>query len=373
MSETRKIVLIIGGILGLSTAGMMPRTGIAQKDLPNTTFSTDVKVINLFATVRNKQGEIVRDLTRDDFTLQEDGRLQTIRYFSKDTDLPLTLGLLVDVSGSQRRVLDQERAASHDFFEHILREDKDQAFVIQFQREVELLQDLTSSRQKLEAALQSLNSPQLQRAGSGGSSGGGGGYPGGGYPGGGYPRQGSGYPSGGQARGNTSLYDAVYLAATDMMQKQRGRKAVIVLSNGVDNASKESLSSAIESAQRADTLFYSIYFADDQAYGNQGLGGFGGWGGMGRRGGRRMPVERPDGKKILQRISRETGASFFEVSKKQPLDKIYDLIEEELRNEYSIGYTSDRPEEDGSYRKIALTVRQKDLTVLTRDGYYAVK
>jgi VWFA-related protein len=331
------------------------------------TFSTDVKVVNVLATVRNSKGEIVRDLTKDDFGIEEDGQAQTIRYFSRETDLPLTLGLLVDVSASQRRVLGEERHASTAFLDQVLREDKDQAFLIQFEREVELLKDLTSSRKALESAVNSLDAPELQRAG-GGSGGGrnsGGGYPGGGGGGGGYP----GGRRGGAGRGGTSLYDAVFLASNDVLQKQSGRKAVIVLSDGVDNASKTSLTEAVESAQRADTLVYSILFADEQPL---GMGGFGA--GMGRGGGRgrsRMPQEsRPDGKKVLERISKETGGAFFEVSKKHPLDEIYKRVEEELRSQYSLGYTPE-PASGGGYRKIRVTAKQKGLTVQARDGYYA--
>ncbi len=124
------------------------------------TFSTDVRVVNVFATVRDKQGKIVRDLSKDDFTLEEDNRPQTIRYFSQQTDLPLTVGLLVDTSGSERRMLGEERAASQTFLEQVLRPEKDKAFLIHFDREVELLQDLTSSRQQLEKALSLINQPQ---------------------------------------------------------------------------------------------------------------------------------------------------------------------------------------------------------------------
>src|SRR5208337_1703092 len=125
------------------------------------TISVNVKVVNVLATVRNKQGEIVRNLTKDDFMLEEADRPQTIRYFARETDLPLTLGLLVDTSMSQRRVLDQERSASSTFLDQVLRVNKDMAFVIHFDREVELLQDLTSSRQKLESALALLQTPQF--------------------------------------------------------------------------------------------------------------------------------------------------------------------------------------------------------------------
>lgn len=354
----------------------------------NSTFSTSVKVVNVLATVRNGKGELVHDLTKDDFTLEEEGQPQAITYFSQDTNLPLTLGLLVDTSGSQRRVLDEEKSASLEFLRHILREDQDHAFLIHFDRQVELLQDLTSSRSKLEAALNAMNAPQMRRPGDNDNSGNGGGYPGngGGFPGGNggqYPRGGGG---GRSAGGGTTLYDAVLLASNELMAKQMGRKALIVLSDGVDTASKTSLSSAIEAAQRADTLVYSIYFADDAAYGgNQrgfgggGGGGFGGigfpGGGMGRRGGggggrrTQMPAARPDGKKILERISRETGGALFEVSKKHPLDEIYDKIEAELRNQYNLGFTPDAKNGSG-YRRIKVTAKGKGYAVQARDGYF---
>ena len=304
-------------------------TAFSQQD---STFSADVKVVSVLAAVRNAKGEIVRGLTKDDFAIDEEGQPQTIRYFSRETDLPLTLGLLVDVSGSQRRVLGEERRASYAFLEQVLREDKDQGFVIQFEREVELVKDLTHSRKELESAVNSLDAPELHRPGGFGGSGGGG------YPGG---RRGGGGGGGGR-RGGTSLYDAVFLASDDVLRKQQGRKAVIVLSDGVDNASKTSLTGAVESAQRADTLVYSILFADEEEQRFSGFGPVFGPG-MGRGGGRgrgRMPQgARPDGKKVLERISKETGGAFFEVSKKFPLDAIYKRIEEELRSQYSLGYT----------------------------------
>jgi VWFA-related protein len=318
----------------------------AQQD---STFSADVNVVNVFATVRDKKGQIVRNLTKDDFTLAEDSRPQAIRYFSQESGLPLTLGLLVDTSMSQRRVLGKERDASYRFLDQVLREDKDKAFLIHFDREVELLQDLTSSRKKLEESLGRMEAPEQDR------------QSGGGYGGGGARRHGGGHHGGG-----TSLYDSVLLASDELMKKQSGRKAVIALTDGVDNGSKVTLTSAIESAQRADTLVYSILFADPDAYGAMGRGGFGG----GRRGNGRGG-SRTDGKPILQRLSRETGGGFFEVSKKLPIEKIYDQIEEELRNQYSIGYTSDHPDTAGGYHKIQLTAKKSDLLVQTRDGYYA--
>jgi VWFA-related protein len=336
--------------------------------------NVQVNVVNVLATVRDKHGKIVSDLGKNDFTLTEDGHPQTIRYFTRETDLPLSLGLLVDTSLSQTRVLDQEKTASHSFLDQMVREDKDKAFIIHFDREIELLQDFTSSHQKLEAALEQLQGAQYTQASTGSTP-----DP---YPG---PGRGSGRHGGG---GGTHLYDAVYLAtdeADGLMSKQQGRKALIILSDGVDHGSKESLEGAIASAQRADTIVYSILFKDDEGFGNQrgfggprigmgggGMGGPMGGGGMGRRGGGdRFPEQRPDGKKVLEQISKQTGGRLFEVSKKQPIDDIYSQIEEELRNQYSIGYTPARTGAAEGYHKIQLTTSRKDTSVQTRDGYYA--
>ncbi len=329
--------------------------------------SVNVKVVNVFATVRNKQGGIVQNLTKDDFELQEDGRPQTIRYFSQETDLPLTLGLLVDTSMSQRSVLGQERSASETFLDEVLRENKDKAFVIHFDRQVELLQDVTSSRQLLQSALAEIEEPQMQRTRGDDTSGG---DPGGSPGGQGRRRGGFG--------GGTLLYDAVYLASKEVMAKQQGRKAVIVLSDGVDRGSQETLASAVEAAQRADTLVYSILFTGEEGYGGfggPGRGGMGGMGGgMGRHGGwpGRYPQQesRPDGKKILDKMAGETGGQLFEVSKKKSIDQIYDDIQNGLRNQYSLGYTPEGTIPGAGYHKISVTTKEKGLIVHAREGYY---
>jgi len=319
-------------------------------------FSTDVKVVNVLVAVRDKQGKIISDLTKDDFDLSEEGRPQTIRYFTRETDAPLTLGLLVDTSLSQRRVLGEEKDASRRFIEKVLREDRDQTFLIHFDHDTELLQDLTSSRSKLEHALDDVQLPDDARPQLRG--GGGGGYPGGG--GGGGRRS---YQAG------TTLHDAVQLASDELMRKRMGRKALILLTDGVDQGSKDTLSQAIEAAQRTDTLVYSIWFTGDEQQMQPSFGG----GGYGRhRGGGGYPqrqVQGPDGKKVLQQISRETGGGFFEVGKKLSIDQIYDRIEEELRNQYSLGFTPDKADGFG-FHKIAVTVKQKGLIVQTREGYY---
>jgi VWFA-related protein len=359
---------------------LAPLTRLLRAQQSPPTFSSDVKVVNVLATARDKKGQIVTDLKQDEFHLADDGQLQTIRYFAREIDLPLTLGLLVDTSMSQRRVLGQERTASYRFLDQVLRENKDLAFVIHFDHEAELLQDLTSSRKQLEDALAQLelpqqDQPQLNRRGSGGGNpGGGGGYPGGGggYPGGG--GGGGGYPGGGGGRGGrgsrgpgTVLYDSVLLASDELMRKQHGRKALILLTDGVDNGSKVTLERGIEAAQRADTLVYSILFADEEGSGfSQGLGGMGRRGGMGRGGG----YDRPDGKKILERLARETGGGFFQVSKKRPIDDIYKQIQEELRSQYNLGYTPEPASANAYFHKIALTTTRKEVVLQAREGYY---
>jgi VWFA-related protein len=368
----------------LRAAGQQDQQATAPQDQGAPAFSSSVKVVNVFATVRDKKGQIVKNLTKDDFMLDEDGRAQKIKYFSQESNLPLTLGLLVDTSGSMRRVLEDERVASRRFFQQVLRPDRDLAFVIHFDWEVELLEDLTADRDKLDRAIDALQEGdrrQQQRQQQGGQYPGGGspgGYPGGGYPGGGYP--GGGYPGGGRRPrggrggmgGGTDLYDAVYLGANDIMTKQKGRKAIVLMSDGEDTGSKTTLAAAIESSLRSDTLVYSILIRDSE----NGFGGVGfGVPGMGRRGGMGYPggggFDRPDGKKVMQQLAQETGGRFFEVSKRLPVEKVFEAIQEDLRNQYSIGYSSDAEKDAGSYyRRIHLMAKNKNLVVTAREGYY---
>jgi VWFA-related protein len=370
-----RVTLPIGLVAGLLLAGAPPKFRAQtqqpaeqqrqsqpafkrpQEEQPK--IAVEVKTVSVLATVRDKHGKIIPNLGKDDFVLEEDGRPQTINYFAHESDLPLRLGLLVDTSLSQGKVLDGERSASYSFLDQLLRQDKDLAFVIHFAKEVELLQDFTPSRPKLQDALQKLSTPQFE--GGGGTNSGGGGR--GGYGGG----QGRG---GRMHGGGTLLYDAIFLASDELMSKQQGRKALIVLSDGVDRGSKETLAEAIATAQRADTIIYSILFADEEEGSRHGGFGVGGPMGGGRGGRYPRQEERSDGKKILEQISRETGGRLFKASKKDTLDKIYAEIHEDLRNQYSLAYTPDKGTTVG-YHKILLTVpKQKDVVVHARDGYY---
>lgn len=300
----------------ISSGAILSAAAEAQQE---PTFTSEVKVVNIFATVRNKRGAIVRDLNRDDFTLLENGKPQEIRYFSRESDLPLTVGLLVDTSFSQGKVLSDELAAGYRFLDQVLRERKDQAVIVQFDQAVVIRQGLTSSHKELQDTLALLDLPSAQDA-----------------------AQGSG----------TLLYDAVRTASIQVMRAQNGRKAFIVLTDGMDEGSTVTLEDAIAAAQRANTLVYSILFSDASYYGGGGLLGHG-------------------GKSVLQRLSRETGAGFYEVSKTQPISQVFDAIEQELRSQYSLGFVSNQPVTTSGFRKIRLTTKQKDLIVQATTRYYA--
>lgn len=282
------------------------------------TFSSEVKVVNILATVRDKSGAIIRNLNKDDFQVFEDGRPEAIRYFSQESDLPLTIGLLVDTSLSQVQVLEQERAASYRFLDEVLREGKDKAVVVQFDQAVLIRQELTSSHKELQDTLSLLDAPTREQA-----------------------AEGSG----------TLLYDAVRTASIQVMRQQQGRKAFIVLTDGVDVGSTVTLTDATEAAQRADTLVYCILFSDESYYGGRVLG--------------------PNGAGVLKRLAKETGGGFFEVSKKQSIGDIFEAIQEELRSEYSLGFVSDRPVTRSGFRSLRVVTKQKGLAVQARDRYYA--
>ncbi len=354
MSLSKVGILLATIALGTSLSSFIP----AQV---SPTYKVNVNVVNVLATVRDQKGRIVSDLSKDDFILEEEGKRQEISYFSRQTDLPLTIGLLIDTSISQIRLIEDERSASYQFLDQVLRPDQDKAFVIKFDFEAELLQDLTNSRASLQKALNALKAPlQLRRSenGSGSSA-----WPGivfaqwpGGIPGG---RRGGGgrrgpYP--GQRRtqgGGTVLFDSVFLASDEILKNQEGRKAIVLISDGVDHGSKVNEKDATDAAHRADVLVYSIRYYDSRAYSDSGT--------FGREG--------SAGEKALETLSQETGGRMFEVTKKLTLKEIYDQIQEELRNQYNIGYT---PSDTGGagFRHIKLLTKDGKLQVVTRAGYY---
>jgi VWFA-related protein len=354
---------------------------------PVSTIAVDARLVNLPVVVRDKKGALIQNLTKDDFTLQVDGKPQAIRYFDKDTNLPLILGLLVDTSLSQRSVIDDERSASSVFLDQMLTTPKDQAFIIQFASETELLQDLTTSRPKLQAALKEIDTPPPYTDSTSSTS-----------TTTNDPNDTSNSGNNRRAHRGTVLYDALFLASDEIMSKQKGRKALIILSDGGDNGSRENLVRSIEAAQRADVIIYAIYFKGDEPphtnnnpqRGNRGGmgypgggypgGGYPGGGYPGRYpggngGGSNYPPEqrRTDGKKNLERMAHETGGRLFEIKKGQDVAQIYTQIAEELRAQYRLGYTPTQDASAAGYHQIDLTTHQKSLTIQTRDGYYTGK
>jgi VWFA-related protein len=278
--------------------------------------------------VRDKRGGLVANLEKLDFTVLEDGKPQEIKYFERDTDLPLTIGLLIDVSRSQENLIDIERRAASAFFAQVLQK-KDEAFLISFGEESELLQDYTNSAKLLTSAMNGLQV----------SSGVGGIGPG--------P-----VPTVGQPRG-TVLYDAIYLAASEKLKGEVGRKCIVVITDGVDEGSKLKIDEAVEGAQKADTVIYSIDYSDSAFYGF--LGGAGG------------------GYSALKRMSDETGGHVYQVDRKHSLEEVFKELQDEMRSQYSIGYTPINDKKDGSYRKLDVRTIDKTQKVEARKGYYAIK
>lgn len=294
------------------------------------TIKVDVDLVNILCSVRNRNGGLVSNLEKNDFTLFEDGKQQDIKYFARETDLPLTIGLLVDTSKSQERLVDIEKRAAYQFFSQVLRK-KDMAFLIQFGAEAELLQDSTNSPKLLQEGLNQLHLS----------------VPVGGLHPGPVPTQ--------QNLAGTILFDAVYLAANEKLRGEVGRKAIVLITDGVDTGSKTTKEKCIEAAQKADAIIYSIDYEDPSAY------GFGGFGHVGFG----------NGEGDLKRMSAETGGSVFHVDRKHSLEDIFKQLQDEMRSQYSIAYTPTNPKKDGSFRKIEVRTSSKDFKVQARKGYYS--
>jgi len=402
------------GLLAVSLPVAAQQPAASQ---PQLTLKVQAREVLLPVTVRDKHGAPVSNLGPTDFTLTEDGRAQTIKSFTRQTNLPFRLGLLVDTSRSMTNALDAERKAATKFVDLMLPADPkqakagDQAFLIHFDREVELLQDFTNSRDKLHHELDDMGPSKAARnehssddsgSGGNGNGNGNGGGNGNGNGGGRSGDRGSG-GRGGMGGGGTQLYDAIFLASDELMKTVQGRKALVVFSDGVDRNSKETLNEAIDAADHANLEVFTIYFKGDEersgggngGNGNGGGGrrggmgggwpgsGGGGWpgsggsggggnpgGGGGRRGGGGGDQVKVDGKKIMEQIATRTGGRFFEAKKKENLDEIYGQIAEELRGQYLLTYSPDKPA-DGEYHKVLIKGKKDDWTVVAREGYYA--
>ena len=324
------LLLLLAAATGLGWA----QSSSPQNDQDQSveTLKVNVNVVQLFFNVKDKHGLLIADQTKDDFEILEDGKPQTIKYFTAESNLPLTLGMLIDSSGSQERVLDMEKEVGGAFLNEILR-DKDLAFVLSFDVNVDLLQDFTNSTRRLRTAL---NNARINTGGGGGC---------GGVPGlGGGPVPCAGTPKG------TLLYDAVYLASHDELSHEVGRKAMIILTDGEDQGSQLRIKDAIEAAQKSDSIVYVLLIADRGFY---GLGGY-------------------SGDAAMKKLGGETGGRVIEVGNKtEKLKQAFNQIAQELRSQYNIGYTPSNPKLDGTFRRIEIRSK-KGYKVQARSGYYAL-
>ncbi len=323
---------VVSTLLAASVVAQQSKQPSDQDQNPSETLKVNVNVVQLFFNVKDKHGTLIPNLTKDDFTIAEDGKPQTIKYFTAESNLPLTLGMMIDASGSQRNVLDMEKEVGGAFLKQILT-DKDEAYVISFDISVDLLQDFTRDTHRLQAALDKakINTD---------------------FTSGGIPGMGGG-PVPQHNSPGTLLYDAVYLSAHDMLSKETGRKAMILLTDGQDEGSRLKIQDAIEAAQKADAIIYVLLCADRGFYGGFSMG--------------------YSGEGDMRKLTEQTGGRVINVGNKfDKLKDAFDQIAKELRSQYNIGYTPTNLNRDGTYRKIEIK-NKENYKIQSRAGYYALR
>jgi VWFA-related protein len=282
---------------------------------------SEVTLVNLFATVRDKNKRIVTDLKQDDFHVAEDGHDEKIAFFSKEMSLPITLGLLLDTSGSEQFMLGAIQDAGGRFMHRVLKKG-DEAMVISFDSDVDLLSDFTDDKSILDRAI---NKARINIPGGGSLAG---------NPG----------PIGSQNVTGTALYDAIYLACGEKLNGEAGRKAIIIVTDAQDEGNRVKLEEAVESAQRTDTVIHILLVADPRFGGNMS---------------------------VAHKLTEDTGGRLIVVRSERNLEQAFDEISEELRSQYTLGYYPTNNARDGKFRKIKVEMTNHDLKVLARKGYYA--
>jgi Ca-activated chloride channel family protein len=287
-----------------------------QSQPPVITLKVVTGLVAISAVVRSKDGETKTGLTKDDFVLKQDGKEEPIRYFSRGSDLPLSLALMVDTSASQRTFIGDEALASDVFFETMLGRKEDRAMLVQFDSTVLQLKGMTNSASALHFALS-----HVSQRGSG--------------------------------TGGTLLYDAIYAVAKNALANETGRKAMVILSDGGDNGSRRTLLEAIEQAQRADVQIYSVLYSMRNSLSDAG----------------RAPALDP-GLQALEKLSESTGGRVFTVSRTKGLREIYDEIGQDLRLQYELGYKPPPGTQPNTYHKLELKAKDKKLTVQARKGFF---
>jgi len=323
---SRTYTPIILGVVFLALASLPGWGQEKAEQAPAATIKVSTEVVSVYTVVEDKKKHLIPDLNKEDFELEEDGKPQEIRYFSRETDTPITIGIMVDTSPSQGKVLGIEQEEAKAFLHQVMRA-KDLAFVLHFDVDCELLQDFTADQRLLAHAI---DETVINGGGHGVMPG----------P---FPTSDSG--------GATHLYDAVYLASNELLKNEVGRKVLILLTDGEDQGSKVKLQTALEAAQKSDVINYSVNISDRAFYRGQ-LFGY-------------------SGDSVLKKLSDDTGGSVIEVNRAKDTSAAFQQIARELRTQYLLGYTPTNTKHDGSYRKIRVQVRNADYRVQARRGYYA--
>jgi VWFA-related protein len=315
------LALMLAALLLAPWSAAQQQRPQAQPPDQDQTIRVQVQLVNLFATIRDSSRRLVTDLAKEEVRVLEDGKEQEIEFFRRETDLPLTLGLLIDTSISEQHMLPLEQEAANRFLRRVL-QPKDLALVISFDVDVDLLSDFTNDLDRLESAVNRarINAP--------------------------YSPVNSGPLPPHLQSGGTNLYDALYLACTEKLARETGRKAIVVITDAYDSGSRVRDKEALEACQRTDTVIHVILIADPQYPRDSGT---------------------------ANKFASETGGRVIEPRNEKKLEEAFDQIAEELRSQYIIGYTPGNPARDGTYRKIKLESKRKGMRILTRKGYYAPK
>ena len=312
--------LALCAALALAVPALPQSQTLDQSQTPPV-IKSEVTLVNLFATVRDKNKRVITDLKQEDFKVLEDGHEEKISFFSKEMNLPITLGLLLDTSGSEQNNLPTIQESGSRFIRRVLRKG-DEAMVMSFDSDVDLLSDLTDDRGQLDRAI---NKARINIPGGGMIAG---------NPG----------PIGGQQITGTALYDAIYLACSDKLNGEAGRKALVIVTDAEDEGSKVRLEEAIEAAQRTDTVIHILLVVDPRYGGNPS---------------------------VAHKLADDTGGRMISVRSEKNIEEAFDQISEELRSQYTLGYYPSNNAKDGKFRKIKVEMNNNELKVLARKGYYA--
>lgn len=327
-------LVLLSASLSVAQTKQPPKTGQAKSDKDKKPAEQEgnqddpvvklgTQLVTVPFNVTDKKNRYINDLSKEDIEVLEDSKGQEVFSFERQTDLPITIAMLIDISGSQEYTLPEERAAGQRFFRRVLRPKKDLAAVVTFEHESVLVQDLTSDVEKLHRALDDVRLPAISAT---------------------VGRTGGTPPINDSGVGSTAMFDSIYSVSSDLLRREAGRRVIILVTDGADTSSSVKMREAIERTWRSEIIVYSI-----------GIGG---------------PMGVDSG--TLKKIAAETGGRAFFPRNEEDLDKAYAQIDEDLRSQYILAYSPANGAKDGSFRTIQVKVKNKgDLTVRHRRGYFA--